>query len=141
MATDDAAAAKLAKAKKQADSAAAELARLAEKKKELAKAERAARRKLNAAQDQTKRQADTRRKILAGAWVLEQAEQSQQGRDKLRSGLDSYLKRDDDRALFSDLLGEQNSTENDSDGLTEQATNGTTIDDSPTTDQAFNNRD
>ena len=46
------------------------------------------------------RKADTRRKILAGAWVLAQAGRSQKAKDKLRKGLDSYLKADRDRALF-----------------------------------------
>lgn len=46
------------------------------------------------------RKADTRRKILAGAWALAQAERSQKARAKLRKGLDDYLTADRDRALF-----------------------------------------
>lgn len=43
---------------------------------------------------------DTRRKILAGALVLELMEQDQQTRQKFLARLDRYLTRTDDRALF-----------------------------------------
>lgn len=43
---------------------------------------------------------DTRRKILAGALVLEMMEQDEQTRSKFMRRLDQYLTRTDDRALF-----------------------------------------
>ena len=46
------------------------------------------------------RRRDTRRKILAGAWVLAEAERSPAARDKLRRGLDGFLDKDRDRELF-----------------------------------------
>ena len=46
------------------------------------------------------RRRDTRRKILAGAWVLSEAERSPAARDKLRRGLDAFLDKDRDRELF-----------------------------------------
>ncbi len=47
-----------------------------------------------------KRTADTRRKILAGAWVLDEAEQRKDFREFVLKQLDSFLTRPDDRALF-----------------------------------------
>jgi large subunit ribosomal protein L7/L12 len=46
------------------------------------------------------RQADTRRKILAGAIVLAQIESDAVAKAKFREWLDASLSRDDDRALF-----------------------------------------
>ena len=46
------------------------------------------------------RKADTRRKILAGAWVLDRASRSDKAAAKLRRGLNAYLKADRARALF-----------------------------------------
>lgn len=46
------------------------------------------------------RGADTRRKILAGAMVLAQAEADEAARAQLMEQLGSYLTRADDRALF-----------------------------------------
>ena len=46
------------------------------------------------------RKADTRRKILAGAWALDRASRSEMAAAKLRRGLDAYLTADRDRALF-----------------------------------------
>ena len=43
---------------------------------------------------------DTRRKILAGSWVLSTAEQDQTAARRLRKGLDEFLERDYDRELF-----------------------------------------
>ena len=47
------------------------------------------------------RAADTRRKILAGALVLDMMERDEQTRAKFLDRLDKFLTRDDDRALFS----------------------------------------
>lgn len=47
-----------------------------------------------------KRKADTRRKVLAGAAVLAAAKADERQQAQLTAMLDSYLKRDDDRALF-----------------------------------------
>jgi hypothetical protein len=46
------------------------------------------------------RKEDTRRKILAGAWVLNQVELGALSRETLQCGLDRFLTRPDDRALF-----------------------------------------
>jgi hypothetical protein len=46
------------------------------------------------------RQADTRRKFLAGAVVLAQIESDADAKAKFRLWLDASLTRDDDRALF-----------------------------------------
>lgn len=43
---------------------------------------------------------DTRRKILAGALVLDMMEKDEQTREKFIRRLDQYLTRADDRALF-----------------------------------------
>ena len=46
------------------------------------------------------RQQDTRRKVLAGAMVLEMMERDEGNRQRFMQRLDSYLTRSDDRALF-----------------------------------------
>ena len=46
------------------------------------------------------RKRDTRRKILAGSWVLSIAENDQAAALRLRKGLDEFLARDQDRELF-----------------------------------------
>ena len=46
------------------------------------------------------RLADTRRKILVGAMVLQDAERDTQIRENIQARLNTYLTRDDDRALF-----------------------------------------
>ena len=46
------------------------------------------------------RKRDTRRKILAGSWVLALAEKDQDAALRLRKGLDEFLARDQDRELF-----------------------------------------
>ena len=51
------------------------------------------------------RREDTRRKILAGAWVLSEAAKSDAARAKLRRGLAGFLDRDRDRQLFEELFG------------------------------------
>lgn len=52
------------------------------------------------AQAKKARQDDTRRKILAGALVLEMMESDEAVKARLMPRLDAYLRRDDDRALF-----------------------------------------
>ena len=47
------------------------------------------------------RATDTRRKILAGALVLDMMEHDEQTRAKFLDRLDKFLTRSDDRALFS----------------------------------------
>ena len=47
-----------------------------------------------------RRREDTRRKILAGAWVLSEAGRSEAAAAKLRRGLDAFLDKDRDRELF-----------------------------------------
>ena len=46
------------------------------------------------------RKRDTRRKILAGSWVLSIAENDQAAAKRLRKGLDEFLEKDRDRELF-----------------------------------------
>ena len=46
------------------------------------------------------RQQDTRRKVLAGAMVLEMMERDENTRQRFMQRLDSYLTRADDRSLF-----------------------------------------
>jgi large subunit ribosomal protein L7/L12 len=46
------------------------------------------------------RSRDTRRKILAGALILEIINKDEAAKNKFMPQLDKYLKRDDDRALF-----------------------------------------
>jgi large subunit ribosomal protein L7/L12 len=46
------------------------------------------------------RQQDTRRKVLAGAMILEMMERDENTRQRFTQRLDSYLTRPDDRALF-----------------------------------------
>ena len=46
------------------------------------------------------RKIDTRRKILAGAWVLHRADQDTDARLSLMRGLDEFLVGDRDRELF-----------------------------------------
>lgn len=47
-----------------------------------------------------KRKRETRQKVLIGAAILAKIEAGQWSRENLTRLLDSYLKRDDDRALF-----------------------------------------
>ena len=71
--------------------------KLAKKKAELD----AATRRLRARAAATERKRDTRRKILAGAWVLASADQDPEATRRLNQGLDGFLERDRDRALFN----------------------------------------
>ena len=61
----------------------------------------AATRRLRARAAATERKQDTRRKILAGAWVLARAAQDTKANQQLTEGLDEFLERDRDRALFN----------------------------------------
>lgn len=63
------------------------------KKQKIEARKRATEAKLNRAQD-------TRRKILAGALVLEMMEQDETARTRFMAKLDGFLTRQDDRALF-----------------------------------------
>ncbi len=59
------------------------------------------------AEQKAKRSADTRRKILVGALVLSKLDDPEHGarfRAFLQRELQSFLTREDDRALFADLL-------------------------------------
>lgn len=47
-----------------------------------------------------KRAEDTRRKILAGALVLDMMEKDEEAKKRLLARFNTYLTRDDDRALF-----------------------------------------
>jgi len=51
-------------------------------------------------QGRRERKEDTRRKILAGAWVMSQVERGELSRESLQRSLDRFLTRADDRALF-----------------------------------------
>ena len=56
------------------------------------------------------RKRDTRRKILAGSWVLAVAEKDQAAGLRLRKGLDEFLERDQDRELFGLTPREERAT-------------------------------
>ena len=56
--------------------------------------------RVRAREQQQARKDDTRRKILVGSMLLQLVEDGEWPKDKLRARLDSYLVRDDDRALF-----------------------------------------
>lgn len=47
------------------------------------------------------RQQDTRRKVLAGAMMLEMMERDENTRQRFMQRLDNYLTRPDDRSLFN----------------------------------------
>jgi hypothetical protein len=62
-----------------------------------------------ATEAKVKRGADTRRKILVGSMILAKLDQADEARaararTRLAEDLDAYLTREDDRALFPDLL-------------------------------------
>jgi hypothetical protein len=58
-------------------------------------------RQLQARENKKKRKEDTRRKILAGAAVLDEAETNVAYKNALYELLARFLTRDDDRALFA----------------------------------------
>lgn len=68
-------------------------------KQERAKKQKVEARK-RAVEQKLQRAADTRRKILAGALVLELMERDEATRQRFMQRLDAYLTRPDDRALF-----------------------------------------
>lgn len=69
-------------------------------KQEKAKKQRIEARK-KSAEAKVIRASDTRKKILLGAFFLEKMEKNADYKVKALQQLDEYLKRDDDRALFS----------------------------------------
>lgn len=68
-------------------------------KQERAKKQKVEARK-RAVEQKLQRAADTRRKILAGALVLELMERDEATRQRFMQRLDTYLTRPDDRKLF-----------------------------------------
>jgi large subunit ribosomal protein L7/L12 len=81
--------------------------------KELKAQEQRANARRRVQQAHRERRDDTRRKILVGAFVLNQVERGEFPQERLRAALDRYLSRPDDRALFgladrpnSDVNGE-----------------------------------
>ncbi len=56
--------------------------------------------RVRAREQQQKRKADTRRKVLVGAWILGKVDSGEWPEERLLDGLDGYLERDHDRALF-----------------------------------------
>jgi large subunit ribosomal protein L7/L12 len=82
------------------DKAAKQVETLKEKQAQIqAKQEKIEARKLTALM-KGKRSSDTRRKILAGALVIEIMEKDEAVKIKFMNHIDKYLTRDDDRALF-----------------------------------------
>lgn len=70
----------------------------------------AQRKTLQARLGKQERAADTRRKVLLGAFLLSRLESGKDGfsgklREWLRAELDGFLVRDADKALFADLIG------------------------------------
>ena len=62
------------------------------------------------------RAAEDRKKILVGAWCLKRASENPEYNTKLLKALDSYLTRDDDRALFG-LASKDAATEKPTEGV------------------------
>jgi len=82
--------------KKQRPSPEERLAQLEKRRQQI----NAAIQQVKARWNQDRRKRDTRKKILAGAWVLLAVERGEFPRDALLAGLDRMLERDQDRALF-----------------------------------------
>jgi len=61
---------------------------------------RAAEARQRARQSKAERAADTRRRILLGAWLLQRMKQDEALRSRLLADLDAWLTRNEDRALF-----------------------------------------
>jgi len=61
---------------------------------------KAAEARQRARQSKAERAADTRRRILLGAWLLQRMRQDEALRARVVAELDAWLTRDDDRALF-----------------------------------------
>ena len=61
---------------------------------------RAAEARQRARQSKVERAADTRRRILLGAWLLQRMQQDQAARARIIAELDTWLTQPNDRALF-----------------------------------------
>jgi len=72
------------------------LAKLLEQKKVI----EARIRQIQNKENEKQRKADTRRKILAGAWVLDEVDQRPDFKEFVYGKLSSFLTKPDDRALF-----------------------------------------
>lgn len=68
--------------------------------------------RLRAREQKQRRKEETRRKVLVGAWILGKVESGEWPEQRLLDGLDSYLERDHDRALFG-LPGKQEGQQDD----------------------------
>jgi len=77
------------------------IAAAAAKLDQLKAAKRASEARERAKAAQAERAADTRRKILVGSFVLDQASRSPEAAQQLQAQLARYLTRNDDRALFN----------------------------------------
>lgn len=71
-----------------------------EKLAKLKDAKRKAEARQRSAESKAKRDADHRRKILLGAYLLNKMSGDEKTADKVKAGLDGYLQADRDRALF-----------------------------------------
>jgi len=76
------------------------IAALEAKLKQAKELKRKADARARTAASKQERRKDTRRKILAGSMLLQLVEDGEWPEEKLRARLDTYLVRDDDRALF-----------------------------------------
>jgi septal ring factor EnvC (AmiA/AmiB activator) len=61
-------------------------------------------RKLEASLKNKERKTDTRRKILAGSWLLDAVSDDPDLKAQLKEGLQSFLKSERDRDIFFDIL-------------------------------------
>lgn len=74
-----------------------------EKKQKLLEKKQQLQRQLNAImarENKQKRKEETRKKILAGSWILHEAGKSEEAHKKLLAGLDKFLIKEGDRKLF-----------------------------------------
>lgn len=78
------------------DKTEARLKKLEERKREI----EAKMQQIRARQSATERKKDTRRKVLAGAFLLEQVEKGEYSKSDFLRHMDAFLTRDIDRALF-----------------------------------------
>jgi hypothetical protein len=76
------------------------IAKLEEKLKQVKAQKAQSEARHRASQAKAERAADTRRKVLLGAWVMEQWEGGKISRDEVLSGLRKFLVRPNDLALF-----------------------------------------
>ncbi len=82
------------------DAAGERAAAAAEKVKQLKERQRMIEMKLEKAKRKADRSAETRRKILLGAWAMRFMDGNPKSRENVMAGLDKFLSREDDRALF-----------------------------------------